>query len=657
MSEFLTAPLRPPAEPGGNRTLETLATLLVIVLAVSVLYVGREVFVPVAIAILLSFILSPLARQLRHFGVGRVSAVWIVAVLALALTGAVSAILTRQVSEFATDLPKYEATVNAKVQRLRDAAADNPAFAKVEEVIRSFGRYTPQPAAPRQSTGGAPTLDAATRPPQPVPVEVYQPAPGPFVLVQMIAGTALAPLAATGIVVVFVIFIMLQREDLRDRFIRLVGAHDLQRTTVAMNDAARRLSRYLLMQTLVNSVFGLVVALGLALIGVPSPVLWGIVALLMRFVPYIGAAISALLPLAVAAAVDPGWSMVIETGLLYLVLEPILGQVVEPWLYGHHTGISPIAVVVSATFWTWLWGPVGLVLSTPLTVCLVVLGRHVERLAFLDVIFGDAPPLTPVESFYQRLLAADASEIADQAEQFLRGHQLVDYYDEVALQALLLGQTDAVRGALDVARQARARDTVGELIEDLADHADAPATPPDLEPAEPYASLGGGPPWRPQRHNDLRHLPPEALATDWGGDAPVLCVAGRSALDEAAAMLFAQLLGTYGVGTRSVPAEAVSSSRIGALAAAETRLVLLSYLDPDLSLAHARYAIRRLRRRCPGAVVVVGFWAAQGDARRLRTLAEDCGADHGVGRFADALALVTAKASAADAAPALAAAG
>ena len=225
--------------------------------------------------------------------------------------------------------------------------------------------------------------------------------------------------------------------------------------------------------------------IGLYFIGLPSPILWGIVAFLLRFVPYIGPFIAAGFPVALAAAIDPGWGIALETLALFLIVEPIIGQAVEPWLYGHNTGISPIAVVISATFWTWLWGTVGLVLSTPLTVCLVVLGRHVERLAFLDVIFGDAPPLTQIENFYQRMLAGDASEVVDQAERFLKTNALIDYYDEVALPALLMAQVDLRRGVLDEPRQRRIKETIDEVIEDLSDHVDQP---PAAAPApEPFA--------------------------------------------------------------------------------------------------------------------------------------------------------------------------
>ena len=213
-----------------------------------------------------------------------------------------------------------------------------------------------------------------------------------------------------------------------------------------MNDASRRLSRYLVTQLAVNTAFGVIIATGLAFIGIPSPVMWGVLGALLRFVPYIGAPLSAVMPLTLAAATDPGWSRLLWTASLYLVVEPIMSQAVEPLLYGRSTGLSPFAVVVAATFWTWLWGPIGLILSTPLTLCLVVLGRHVGRLEFLDVLLGDRPALTAVESFYQRMLAGDPDEVFDQAEVLLKQRSLSSYYDDVALQGLRRAVIDADRG-------------------------------------------------------------------------------------------------------------------------------------------------------------------------------------------------------------------
>ena len=424
----------------------------------------------------------------------------------------------------------------------------------------------------------------------------------------------------------------------------------MQRTTLAMNDAAGRLSRLFLFQTLVNASFGVIIAVGLYFIGLPSPILWGIVAFLLRFVPYIGPFIAAGFPVALAAAIDPGWGIALETLALFLIVEPIIGQGVEPWLYGHNTGISPIAVVISATFWTWLWGTVGLVLSTPLTVCLVVLGRHVERLAFLDVIFGDAPPLTPVENFYQRMLAGDASEVVDQAERFLKTNSLIDYYDEVALPALLMAQVDLRRGVLDEPRQRRIKETIDEVIEDLSDHVDQP---PAAAPApEPFAlERSGGfslPTSAPSLSPSLApspgaiveaalpDLPHPGLTPSRESEKPVLCLAGRSFLDEAAAALFAQILEKHGMGAKVGPAGALTAGRISRLSAEGVRLVCLSYFDANLSTAGARFAVRRLRRRLGGIKILAGFW--QSGPGRASELCAETKADFCATTFTEALA-------------------
>src|SRR6478735_5769647 len=286
----------------------------------------------------------------------------------------------------------------------------------------------------------------------PVPVEVRQPDPGALESLRTVISPLIHPLATTGIIVIFVIFILLQREDLGNRF-----------------------SRLFLIQLVVNAAFGLAIGLGLWLIGVPSAVLWGILAGVLRFVPYIGAAIAAAFPLALALAVDPTWTMLLWTVALFVVVEPVVGHVIEPMVYGHSTGLSPVAVVASATFWTALWGPIGLVLATPLTVCLVVLGRHVERLEFLDVMFGDRPALSPPEIFYQRMLAGDPTEASDKAEEFLKERSLSSYYDEVALKGLQLAQADADRGALDQERLIKIRDAAIEFVGNIADQDDRAA--------------------------------------------------------------------------------------------------------------------------------------------------------------------------------------
>jgi hypothetical protein len=360
-----------------------------------------------------------------------------------------------------------------------------------------------------------------------------------------------------------------------------------------------------------------VIGTGLWIIGIPNPVLWGILAAVLRFVPYVGAAISAVFPLTLAAAVDPGWAMLLWTAALFLVVEPLVGHVIEPLLYGHSTGLSPVAIITSATFWTALWGPVGLVLATPLTICLVVLGRHVERLEFLEVMFGDRPALSPSELFYQRMLAEDPSEAVDKAEEFLKASSLSAYYDEVALPALKLAQNDIVRGALDRVQSEKIKAAVVEVVDDLVDQDDQKPVSETINDAEATAALE-------TVHDETLDLPVVKradLAPQWQGDKPVLCVAGRGPLDEAAAIMLAQLLEKHGLGARVEGADAVAISNIFRLDTAGIGMVCLSYLDAG-SPARMRYAIRRMRRRLPQAQILLGCWRADTDTTTIRDTAK-----------------------------------
>jgi predicted PurR-regulated permease PerM len=618
MSEFLKPP--PPrvaARIDQAELLEKVATLITLALVITALYVGRAVFIPIAIAILLSFVLAPLVRALRRWRVPRVPSVGLVVLLAVAILGGLGTIVAQQFADLTKELPNYETTITRKIASLKQLIGGGGSLERAAASLRNIGGQITEPAPggakPAEGSPG-PQSALSQKKPQPVPVEVL-PQSDPFSLerLQTVAGTILEPLATAGIVLVFVIFILFQREDLRDRFIRLAGSGDLQRTTSAMNDAARRLSRYFLFQTIMNATFGVFVGIGLWFIGVPSPFLCGALAALMRFVPYVGAFIAAAIPILLAAAVAPGWTMMLEVAALFAITEPIVGQLIEPLLYGHQTGISPIAVVMSATFWTWLWGPVGLLLATPLTVCLVVLGRHVERLAFLDVLLGDAPALTPVESFYQRMLAADSSEVAEQAEEFIKERPLADYYDEIALEALLMAQADVKRGALEPARQAKIRETIDELVEDLQD--EEPAPPADGEEAAAMRE------------------PPVELS--------VICIGGRTPLDEAAAALFVHLLHSEeGITARVEPAQALTPAGLLRLDAAQAELICLSYLDSEAGHAQVRYAVRRVRRRFPRAVILTCFWSADEAPGRAQQLCDAAKADKCAFRFGHALDVV-----------------
>src|SRR6195256_4986397 len=404
----------------------TLPAVLLGVIVVAALYFGRDVLVPIALAVLLSFVLSPLVGLLKRWYVPRGLAVGIVALAAFAAIFGLGSLMVSQVNQLAGDLPRYQSTLREKIQSLRAAAAVTGTLERASEVLQDLSSELDKP-----NRTVTPRLGAdSTAPTKPIPVEVRQPDPGALQTLVALISPLIHPLATTGIVVIFVIFILMQMQDLRNRLVRLAGSQDLQRTTAAIDDAGQRLSRLFLTQLALNAGFGLVIGVGLWLIGVPSAPLWGMLGMILRFVPYIGALISAILPLVLAAAVGPDWTMVLWTAVLFLTMEPLFGQVLEPLLYGHSTGLSPVAVVASATFWTWLWGPIGLILATPLTICLVVLGRHVDRLKFLDVMFGDQPALTPAELVYQRMLARDPVEAAEQARNFLKQKPLLAYYHQ-----------------------------------------------------------------------------------------------------------------------------------------------------------------------------------------------------------------------------------
>src|SRR5580692_20986 len=486
------------------------------------LYFGREIIIPIALAILLSFVLAPLVGLLQRIRVPRGLAVVSVVILAFALIFAMGSLLASQLTQLAGDLPRYQSTISEKIQSFRDTTAGRGTLERASGMLKDLSKELDRPkdAAPALGSGAI-VNPKATVPLTPVPVEVRQPDPGALESLQSLISPLVHPLATTGIIIIFVIFILLQREDLRDRLIRLAGSYDLQRTTAALDDAARRLSRLFLTQLLLNGAFGVVIGVGLWLIGTPSAILWGILAAVLRFVPYIGTVIAAAFPLALAVAVDPGWSMLLWTLALFLTVEPVVGHIIEPMVYGHSTGLSPVAVVAAATFWTALWGPIGLVLATPLTVCLVVLGRHVERLEFLDVIFGDRPALSPPEMFYQRMLAGDPTEAAGKAEEFLKEKSLSSYFDEVALKGLQLAQVDAKRGTLDQARMNKIRDAVTEFASDLSTQDDSiPEIASPTMDAEAAAAIEAVPDTAVS--SNLPVVRKTDLPLSWQGEAPVL---------------------------------------------------------------------------------------------------------------------------------------
>ncbi|MBV9653262.1 MAG: AI-2E family transporter [Acetobacteraceae bacterium] len=631
----------PAAElPGLNQLL----SLAVGVVVIAALFFAQEVLIPITLAVLLSFVLAPAVELLRNWHVPRVPAVLLAVVLAFAVIVSLASVMGMQVASLAGNLPQYQSTIAHKVETVRSAG-----LAQVGAVLKRFGKEfneaqpAPAPAPPGRAAPGNRTLSPGAQ--APIPVEVHQPEASPLDILERVVSPLLGPLEKCFIVVIVSIFILLQREDLRDRLIRLFGSNDLHRTTVAMDDAARRLSRYFLSQLCINAGFGAVIGAGLMLIGLPSAWLWAIFAGLLRFVPYVGSTLAAVLPVALAAAVDPGWSMMVWTGALFIGCDLIVGQFIEPLVYGHSTGLSPVSVVIAAIFWTWLWGPVGLILSTPLTLCLVIVGRYVERLEFLDVMLGDRPALTPVENFYQRMLAGDPDEAQDQAEILLKEHSLSSYYDNVVVEGLRLAASDLARGTIGPERLDKIHSAMRTLVEELGEAVPADADPNPNAAREAALQTTTAEKKLPSAPAPTRPAPSGGFAPAWRGDTPVLCIAGRGSLDGATADMLGQLLRKHGIQPRMADHEAASRERIGSLDTTGVAMICLVYLEIAGNASHLRYLIRRLRRRMPRLKVLVGLWPGGGETGEDERLRSAIGADCYATSLGEAVSICLAEAA------------
>ena len=578
------AELRQAAPNPGRSGLSALNAGAVVVAA---LYFGRELLVPLVLSVLLAFVLAPVVALLRRARLGKAPAVLVAVALAFTIIAGIGAVVGSQATTLAGSLPSYQATIQEKVRFLATGT----------ELLERLGSSLHSLVS---GTGGGAAVNAG---PARAGVEVVPPsssagsasdlgAPSALVVVRTIAQPLLSPLASVGIVVVFVIFVLLSREDLRDRLVRLVGRRDLHRTILAMNDAARRLSRYFLIQLALNSGFGAFIAAGLWLAGLPSPLLWGILAGLMRFVPFIGSFIAVAPPFLLALAVTPGWSLALVVLALFLLSDMAMGQVIEPLLYGHSTGLSPIAVILSAAFWAFLWGPVGLLIATPLTVCLVVVGRHVESLAFLDVMLGDSPPLEPAETFYQRALEGNVKELAVQARKAVGSSSLAQYYDQVAVRGLALAQADLSRDTLAFERL----EGIHRQIEAL------------------LSLLAGG-----QRDVGAQQRA-VAPAPEWQVDGAVVCIPGRGQLDDLATTMAVQVLQNAGFAARCESNAVLGAGRDDTPQLDSARLCCLSVLEQGSSASGIRYLLRRIQRRMPNAAVVVCLWHAAGTSPLLGAL-------------------------------------
>ncbi|HWX49057.1 MAG TPA: AI-2E family transporter [Roseomonas sp.] len=559
-------PVLPP-DPGGLASeLKLAAGLLSAALIIGALYVGREVIVPLVLAVLLAFVLAPVVRLLHRARVPHVLAVVLAVLLGAGVILGLGMVIARQAGTLTGNLSAYQENLSRKLHGLHLAELMQDAQLALQDLRDMIGD-----SFPGGGRGAAPAAPAEA-------------GANPLEMVQSVAGSVLGPLATAGVVVLFAIFVLLYREDLRDRFIRLAGSRDLHRTTVALNDAARRLSRLFLVQVALNSGVGVIIGLALWALGLPSPALWGILAGLMRFVPFLGTYIALAPMLLLAAAVEPGWGLAIWVTCLFLAVELLMGQVVEPMVFGHSTGISPVAVVIAATFWTFIWGPIGLLLAVPLTVCLVVLGRHAPSLAFLDVMLGDRPSLQPEESFYQQLLQGNAARLLEQARQHLQEQpSLTVYHDSVALPGLALADQDWAREVLEPEQLEQIRGQLGTLLEQLPRE-----LPEGAAPSEPAAGL-------------------------------CLCTPGRGRLDDLSAAMAAQALQAEGVPAAMLPEGAEPPPEI----VAGARLCCIAALEESSTAASLRYLARRWEKLLPEAQIAIGLWQAAPDSPVLAELRQE----------------------------------
>jgi predicted PurR-regulated permease PerM len=444
-----------------NRALGILATAAVLAL----LYFARDVLVPITLAVFLSLLIAPLVHRLRSLGLGRTTSVLAGVLLLTVALAAFAAVIGVQIVRMTDSLPQYEETIRHKLETVNEMTVGRMK-ALTSAAAHMIDRHAENSTGMvRQRTLEQPdTTDS----PNPIPVEVHEPPSNPLQIVESVLGSVWAPIEVTGITLVVLVFVLLEREGLRDRIVRLAGVTDIRLTTFAINDAGERLSRFFVSQFSVNCGFGAVIWLGLTVLGLPHAVVWGALAAVLRFVPYVGVWIAACLSVVLAAAVDPGWALAIRTLGLFVLVELVAGQLIEPQLYGHTTGLSPLSVVIAAIFWSWLWGPIGLIVSTPLTLCLLVAGRHIKALSLLDVMLGDTQALTMPQTFYQRALSGDSDEIIARGREFLKRNTLAAYCDLVLMPALQLAWVDHSGGAISRIQEAKVRKAVVTVVAELS---------------------------------------------------------------------------------------------------------------------------------------------------------------------------------------------
>jgi len=571
--------------------------LLIVGLALVTLYLGRDLLIPLAMALSFNFLLAPAVIQLERLRLPRLPAVVMVMLLASAFIGGVGWVVVRQLLDVASELPSYRQNIDDKLSSIH-APTTGPLGSAIYgiKVLRQdlLGTKAPQPLPPpvtEKTRSSRRTREPEREKPQassaPAQVVVVQPPVSDREYAQQLLKPVIKPLGMLGMVVIFTIYMLIKREDLRNRLLLLAGMSRLNVMSQALNDAARRISSYLLMNVLVNASYGAVFGIGLFLLHVPNATLWGALLGILRMVPYVGMILGGGLPVCFAFAVFPGWLTPLFVFALFVVLEVVVSNFIEPWLYGSHTGISALALVTTAMVWTLLWGLPGLVLSTPLTVCLIVMGRYVPQMSFLHILLGDEAELAPEARFYERLLAMDQTEAHHIADKFLEGHRLVDLYDCVLLPALSLAEQDRHKGFLDDTRSTFLFQSATELIAELTDY-HSPLLDPGADEEESIERA-----------------------------CPVVCVPANDQADEIAGVMLAQLLEQRGHKTMLLPAASLTPEIVDRLKEEQSTTIFISALPP-FAFLHARNLCQQLRERLPHNRILVGLWGATGDSETLR---------------------------------------
>jgi len=584
-----------------SQTFNPLVTLAGVIL---ILYFARAVLIPLALALTLNFLLTPMVMWFQKLPMRRVPAVALVMLISVAVVGGMGWVVADQLLEVANDLPKYRLNIHNKIDTLHfspNSALERGA-ASVKEIGEELTDSSPNPPAGFPVPGSQ--AKTATPPAGPVPVQVVAVPASGLQYLREVLGTVLQPLGTAGMVLIFTVFILIKQVDLRNRFLRLAGVAQLNTMTLALDDAANRVSRYLVVQFLVNAGYGVCFGVGLFLIGVPNAPLWGVIAGVFRIVPYAGVVTAAAFPLVQALALFDGWGPPVLVVLLFALLELIATNFVEPLLYGARTGISSLALLVTTVFWTMLWGWAGLVLAVPLTVVAIVLGRYVPRMSFLHVLLGDESALSAEAQFYQRLLALDQEDARAIADTFLKTHALVRLYDEVLVPALTLAEQDRHKGALDEARESFLFLSVSEIVSELAVY------PPEEVSAKPRRLKSR---WISAAQHELPSNKTEPVPST----VRIFCLAANDQADEITSSMLAQLLERAGHGVLSLPVGSLFEEILTNLLPEPQDVVCISALPP-FAFAQARTLCQRIRIHLPQIRILAGIWGFAGDLDKAK---------------------------------------